>query len=101
MDQFRERFIKEVDAEAVVWDLLQNNVIDEGNVRDITGTKDPTQQNKKLHLCLLKKCTPDALMTVCDIMVKVRGNPKMLALGKAMKKRLETGTHDVCVCMHT
>ena len=36
-------------------------------------------------------------MTVCDIMVAVRGNPMMLALGEAMKNRLETGTC-LCVC---
>ena len=96
MDQFRERFIKEVDAEAVVGDLLHSNVIDEGDERDITSAKNPTRQNQKLHLCLRKKCTLNALMTVCDIMMAVRGNPKMLALGEAMRKWLRTGT---CVCV--
>ena len=87
-----------MDAEAVVGDLLHNNIIDEGDKRDITSARNPTQQNEKLHLCLRRKCTLDALMTVCDIMVAVRGNPNMLALGEAMKRRLETGTC-VRVCM--
>ena len=94
LDQFRERFIKEVDAEAIVGDLLHSNVIDEGDERDITSAKNPTRQNQKLHLCLHKKCTLDALMTVCDIMMAVRGNPKMLALGEAMRTMLATG---ICV----
>ena len=96
LDQFRGQFIKEMDAEAVVGDLLYNNIIDEGDERDITTARNPTRQNEKLHLCLRRKCTLDALMTVCDIMGAVRGNPKMLALGEVMKRRLETGT---CVCV--
>ena len=103
LDQFRDRFIKEVDAESVVGDLLHNNIIDEGDERDITSARNPTRQNEKLHLCLRRKCTLHALMTVCDIMAAVRGNPNMLALSELMKKRLETGacvSVCVCVCMH-
>ena len=80
-----------MDAEAVVGDLLHNNIIDEGDKRDITSTKNPRRQNQELHLSLRRKCTLDALMTVCDIMTAVRGNPNMLALGEAIKRRLETG----------
>ena len=81
-----------MDAEAVVGDLLHSNVIDEGDKRNITSSKNPTLQNQELHLCLRKKCTLGALLTVCDIMMAVRGNPKMLALGEAMRRRLGTGT---------
>ena len=88
-----------MDAEVVVGDLLHNNIIDEGDASDITSTRNPTRQNEKLHLCLRRKCTLDALMTVCYIMAAVRGNPKMLALGEAMKRKLETGTC-LCVCTH-
>ena len=95
LDQFRDRFIKEVDSEAVVGGLLHKDIIDEGDERDITSAKNPTRQNEKLHLCLRRKCTLDALITVCDIMTAVGGNPNMLALGETMKRRLETG-----VCMH-
>ena len=86
-----------MDAEAVVGDLLHNNIIDEGDERDITSARNPTRQNEKLHLCLRRKCTLDALMTVCDIIAAVRGNPKMLALGEVMKRRLETGA---CTCVY-
>ena len=88
-----------MDAEAVVGDLLHNDIIDEGDERDITSARNPTRQNEKLHLCLRRKCTLDTLMTVCDIMTAVRGNPNMLALGEAMKRRLETGMC-LCVCMY-
>ena len=84
-----------MDAEAVVGDLLHNNIINEGDKREITSTRNPRLQNQELHLCLRRKCTPDALMTVCDIMTAVGGNPNMLALAETMKRRLETG-----VCMH-
>ena len=96
LDQFWDRFIKEVDAEAVVGDLLHDNIIDEGDKRTITSARNPRLQNQELHLCLRRKCTPDALMTVCDIMTAVRGNPNMLALGEAIKRKLVTG---VCVCV--
>ena len=87
-----------MDSEAVVGGLLHKDIIDEGDERDITSAKNPTRQNEKLHLCLRRKCTLDALMTVCDIMTAVRGNQKMLALGEAIKRRLKTG---VCVCART
>ena len=85
-----------MDADAVVGDLLHNNIIDEGDERDITSARNPRRQNEKLHLCLRRKCTSDALMTVCDIMTAVRGNPNMLALGEVITRRLKTG---VCVCV--
>ena len=60
-------------------------------------TLDPTQQNQFLHLILKEKCTEDAFETACDIITAVKGNPKMKALGKSMKRRLETGGY-ICVC---
>ena len=80
-----------MDAEAVVGDLLHNNIIDEGDKRNITSTRNPRLQNQELHLCLRKKCTLDALMTVCNIMMAVRGSPNVVALGELMKRKLVTG----------
>ena len=87
-----------MDAEAVVGDLLHNNIINEGDKRNITSTRNPRLQNQELHLCLTKKCTLDALMTVCNIMMAVRGSPNMVALGELMKRKLVTGV-GVCVCV--
>ena len=80
-----------MDANAVILELLHNNIIDRGDERRIAMTLDPTQQNQFLHLILKEKCTGDAFETVCDIITAVKGNPKMKALGKSMKKRLEKG----------
>ena len=96
LDLFRDQFIEEMDANAVVLELLHNNIIDRGDERRITMTLDPTQQNQFLHLTLKEKCTEDAFVTVCDIITAVKGNPKMKSLGESMKRRLETGGY-ICV----
>ena len=80
----------------VVLDLLEANIIDKGDQRTITETKDTTQQNKILHRCLKEKCTVNALRSVCAIIISIKGNPKMVDLGSAMRKRLDTG---MCACM--
>ena len=81
-----------MDANAIVMKLLHNNIIDEGDQREISVLHNPNEKNEILHLHLTKKCTNDALKTVCDVMIGVAGNPKMAALGADMKKRLEAGT---------
>ena len=96
LDQFREQFIDEMDAEKVVFDLLEADIIDKGDQRTITEAKDTTQQNKILHRCLKEKCTLDALMSVCVIIKAVKGNPKMAGLGNKMLRRLEMKT-GMCV----
>ena len=93
-----------MDSNAVVLDLLHHDIINRGDQRTITRTEDPTEQNKFLHLYLKEKCTEDAFHLVCDIISDVKGNPKMSALGIAMKRRLETGNYiyvRVCVCLCT
>ena len=84
-----------MDSNAVVLDLLHHGIITDGDQRTITMTMDRTQQNKFLHL-YLRKCTEDAFHLVCDIISGVKGNPKMSALGTAMKRKLVTGN---CVCV--
>ena len=95
LDEFRERFIQEMDASAVVLDFVHYDIINRENLRTITRTEDPTEQNKFLHLYLKERCTEDAFLVVCDIISDVKGSPKMRALGTAMRRTLETG---VCVC---
>ena len=96
LDLFRDQFIKEMDANAVVLELLHSNIIDRGDERRIAMTLDPTQQNQFLHLILKETCTEEAFETVCDIITAVKGNPKMKSLGESMKRRLETGGY-TCV----
>ena len=103
LDEFQDEFIHEMDSNAVVLDLLYHNIISDGDQRTITMTIDQTQQNKFLHF-YLRKCTEDAFHLVCDIISEVKGNPRMSALGTAMRRRLETGKRVCmwvcgCVCM--
>ena len=84
-----------MDANAIVMKLLHNDIIDEGDQREISVVHNPNEKNEILHLRLMKKCTNDALKTVCDVMIGVAGNPKMAALGADMQKRLEAGKYCV------
>ena len=96
LDQFRDQFIKEMEAEKVTEELLHKDIISRGDQRAITRAEDPTLQNQVLHRCLKEKCTLDALRSVCVTIKAVKGNPKMAALGDKMMRRLETG---MCVCV--
>ena len=93
LDIFRDKFIEEMDANAVALELLHNGIIDRGDQRMITLTQNQTQQNQFLHLILKEKCTEEAFVAVCDIITAVKGNPKMKALGESMKRKLETGAY--------
>ena len=80
-----------MDASTVVMELLHRDVIDEVDQKVITMEHNPNKRNQILHACLIKKCTDDALKTVCDVMIGIPGNPRMETLGYDMKRRLEMG----------
>ena len=88
-----------MDTSTVVMELLHRNVIDEGDQKRIAMEHNRIKRNQILHECLMKKCTNDALKTVCDVMIGVPGNPRMAALGYVMKKRLEMGKWSALVCV--
>ena len=96
LDHFRARFIKDVDANAIVLELKHKNIIADGDEREVSQKHDKTQQNQILQDRLRQKCTNKALMTVCEVLTDVRGNPKMSALGADMKSMLEG---KCCVCV--
>ena len=91
LQHFRERFINEVDANGVVMELLHREIIPQGVKMSICRTDSPTQQNEILHERLFRTCTFTALKTVCEVICKVVGNPKMTLLGQDMMMCLETG----------
>ena len=93
--EYRDRFISEMDANTVINEFLYKDIIPEGVQQKISKTDCPKQQNEILHACLVRTCTDEALMTACDIIIAVQGNPKMATLGKDMKRSLESG---VCAC---
>ena len=86
LSDFRDQFIADIDANTVVWELLYKSIIPRGVQERISRTDEPKQQNEILHDCLQRTCTKEALMEVCDIIVSVRGHPKMRELGEAMKR---------------
>ena len=93
LDHFRDRFIKDTASSAIVYELKHKDVIASGDVAMIERKADVTQQNQYLHECLMRKCTKEALMEVCNVMSAVRGNPKMNALGKDMRRHLKGICH--------
>ena len=96
LGDFRDQFIADMDANTVVWELLYKDIIPCGVQERISRTDEPKQRNAILHNCLYRTCTKEALMEVCNIILAVRGHPKMHQLGEAMKKRLHTGECVVC-----
>ena len=99
LDEFRDQFIAGADAGPIIMELLHWDIINRGDMKTITRTADPTEQNQILHFCLKEKCTTEALKIVCDVFTEVKGNPKMRALGEDMRQKLETGVCVVCVCV--
>ena len=85
-----------MDANAVVWELLYKDIIPRGVQERISKADEPKQRNEILHDWLQRTCNKEALMEVCDIIVAVRGHPKMQNLGKAMKRILHTVK---CICI--
>ena len=80
-----------MDANAVVWELLHKGIISHGVQERISKTDEPKQQNEILYDWLQRACNKESLMEVFDIIVAVRGHPKMQNLGEDMKRRLHTG----------
>ena len=91
LGDFRDQFIADMDANTVVWELLYKDIIPRGVQERISRTDEPKQRNEILHDCLQRTSTKEALMDVCNIIVRVKGHPKMRQLGEAMKWRLCTG----------
>ena len=78
-----------MDTSAVVMDLLHRGIIDEVDQKVVAMEHNPNKRNEILHACLMKKCTNNALKTVCDVMIGVPGNLRMTALGNDMRRRLD------------
>ena len=91
LDHFWNEFNDGMDAKAVVYELVQQQIIPESVQVNISNESSPKQQNQILHAGLKKSCTEEALMRACDIIIAVKGNPKMRRLGTNMKTCLQTG----------
>ena len=91
LDMFRQRFIADVDANAIVYDLEDRDIISDKDLKEVTRTPSRVEQNQLLHRCLKRKATKDTLLQVCDIMIGCHGNSRMKQVGKEMKSALENG----------
>ena len=76
LDLFRDQFIEKMDANAVVLELLHNNIIDRGDQRTIAANTNPTQQNQFLHLILKEKCTEEAFRPSVTSSLQLRATLK-------------------------
>ena len=88
---FKQRFIADVDANTIVYDLVVQDIISDGDLKEVTRTPSGVEQNHFLHRCLKRNATKYTLLQVCDIMIGYRGNSRMNRVGKEMKSALETG----------
>ena len=89
LEKFWERFIQEVDANSIMYDLKHEDIISDGDVKTISQNTEARQNNQFLHGQLMAKCDKESLMKVCDIIIAVNGHPRMKRLGQDMKRMLQ------------
>ena len=99
LDHFRDQFIRDVDASAIVTELEQNTIILSSDRMKITSSPNRIQQNQILYNCLRRRCTKEDLMAVCEEIIAVKSNPQMKDFGEDMKRMLE-GKCCVCLCVY-
>ena len=74
-----------------MYDLEDQDIISDGDLKEVTRTPSGVEQNQFLHHCLKRKATKDTLLKVCDITIGCHGNSRMNQVRKEMKSALETG----------
>ena len=95
LDNFRTRFIDEMDAMSVVRTLEHEGIISHGVLQEVSTASDWRNQNAILFTHLKRTCTKTTLTTTCHKIIAVTGNPRMKALGEDILSMLEgeSGTH--------
>ena len=88
LGHFRDRFIREVDASTIVFGLKHKGIIPDGVLVAVNKETSATLRNQILYAHLEKTSTKDSLITVCELIIAVPGNPRMRALGEDMKSKL-------------
>ena len=97
LDLFREQFLKYVDAQAVVGELMQKDIVPQSCQEKVAKADGYRQRNEILHDCLKRTCTREALTKACDIIIELTeegsdtSNPKMKKVGEDMKMKLGAG----------
>ena len=93
LDTFRQRFIADVDADAIVYELAHQGIISDADLEELTAMKGAKQKNQLLYRCLMKKNTKVSLLKVCSIMIEEEGNPKMKQFGRDLEQGRWCCTH--------
>ena len=89
LGHFRDRFIREADASDIVFDLESKGVIPNGVLTAVNKETSAVRQSQILYAHLERTSTKDSLITVCEVIIAVQGNPRMRALGEDMKSKLQ------------
>ena len=88
LDHFYDRFIQEIEAKVIMFDLKSEKVIGATEVTTISQSNNSRYNSQFLYDHLLSKCDKDSFMKVCDKIMAVEGNPRMRKLGEDMKSML-------------
>ena len=91
LHHFREQFIKDMDANAVLHELQWEGFISDNVKSEVKAATSSKERNEILYDHLSRTSTTESLITTCDIISQVKGNPRMRALGEQMKNELEIG----------
>ena len=89
LNTFRQRFIADVDANAIVYELAHQGIISDADLEELTAMKGAKQKNQFLYRCLMKKNTKASLLKVCSIMIEEEGNPRMKQFGRDLEKGIQ------------
>ena len=72
-------------------ELEHQGIISDGVRKEVRMTMSGREQNELLHLHLRKSCTKEALLKVCNVLIDIKGHPRMQQFGKELKSELEKG----------
>ena len=89
LGDFRRRFISEVASEDIVHGLEHKDIITNAVLTAVNNKADATKQAEILYKHLETTSTWESLMTVCDVIIAVKGNPLMRKFGEDLKSKLE------------
>ena len=89
IDKYKDRFKVCIDARAIARKLEIAEVIPNRVSFEIENSA-PDDANDLLFLHLQSHLSPEALHKLCDVMISMRGYPKMNELGRFMKDDLTT-----------
>ena len=97
LGRLRDRFIEEVASKDIVYNLKHKNIITDSVLAEVNREPGATRQSEILYYNLERTSTKDSLITVCEVIIAVRGNSKMQKFGQDMKSMLKG---KLCVCSH-